>query len=99
MCVPTQLGHQAVDCPNGTVPWKDIFGEEEFILRPPIYESQLRERRKLKTVDEDDLAQRAEQYAKVRSDRRRSAAHLPPGRSSSTGTDGCPPPLAGHFKM
>jgi hypothetical protein len=54
-----------VECPNGTVNWKQIYGEDAFILRPPIYESQLRERRKLRTVDEADLRQRAEAYAKV----------------------------------
>jgi hypothetical protein len=61
----TQVGHQAVECPNGTVNWKQIYGEEAFILRPPIYESQLRERRQLRTVDEADLRQKAEAFAKV----------------------------------
>eukprot|EP00878_Enallax_costatus_P001596 GHUV01001747.1.p1 GENE.GHUV01001747.1~~GHUV01001747.1.p1 ORF type:complete len:155 (+),score=36.31 GHUV01001747.1:220-684(+) len=59
-----QLGHQAVECPNGTVNWKAIYGEDAFIMRPPIYESQLRERRKLKQVDEADLMKRAELFAK-----------------------------------
>lgn len=60
-----QVGHQAVECPNGTVNWKQIYGEEAFILRPPIYESQLRARRQLRTVDEADLRQRADAFAKV----------------------------------
>lgn len=54
-----------MECPNGTVNWKQIYGEEAFILRPPIYESQLRERRQLRTVDEADLRQKAEAFAKV----------------------------------
>lgn len=65
MPIVLQVGHQAVECPNGTVNWKAIYGEDAFMLRPPIYESQLRERRKLKQVDEADLVKRAEQFAKV----------------------------------
>ncbi|KAF8069424.1 GRIK2 [Scenedesmus sp. PABB004] len=60
-----QLGHQAAECPNGTVNWKAIYGEDTFVLRPPVYESQLRERRKLKTVDAADLTRRAEEFAKA----------------------------------
>jgi hypothetical protein len=60
-----QVGHQAVECPNGTVNWKQIYGEDAFVLRPPIHESQLREKRKLRTVDEADLRQKAEAFAKV----------------------------------
>jgi hypothetical protein len=48
------------------VNWKQIYGEDAFVLRPPIYESQLREKRKLRTVDEADLRQKAEAFAKVR---------------------------------
>lgn len=59
-----QVGHQAAECPNGTVNWKAIYGEDAFILRRPIYESQLREKRRLRTVDEADLQQRAQAYAK-----------------------------------
>lgn len=61
-----QLGHQAAECPNGTVNWKGVYGEDAFVLRPPVYESQLRERRQYKTVDADKLAARAQEYAKVR---------------------------------
>lgn len=59
-----QVGHQAVECPNGTVNWKGIYGENAFVLRPPVYESDLRERRRLRTCDEDAVRKAAEQYAK-----------------------------------
>lgn len=52
-------------CPNGTVNWKQIYGEETFIIRRPIFESELRERRKVKEVNIKDLEQRAKRYAKV----------------------------------
>jgi hypothetical protein len=47
------------------VNWKGIYGEDAFILRPPVYESMLRERRQYKTVDADQLAKKAEEYAQV----------------------------------
>ena len=62
---PLQVGHQAAMCPNGTVNWKQIYGEEAFVLKSPIFESELRARRKLKEVNIDDLEQRARSYAKV----------------------------------
>jgi len=65
LCAASQVGHQAVECPNGTVNWKGIYGEDAFILRPPVYESMLRERRQYKTVDADQLAKKAEEYAQV----------------------------------
>lgn len=45
--------------------WKQIYGEDAFMLRPPVYESYLREKRMMRTVDEAGLQQRAEAYAKV----------------------------------
>eukprot|EP00879_Flechtneria_rotunda_P002595 GHRR01002796.1.p1 GENE.GHRR01002796.1~~GHRR01002796.1.p1 ORF type:complete len:148 (+),score=30.18 GHRR01002796.1:162-605(+) len=60
-----QVGHQAVECPNGTVNWKAIYGDDCFILRPPVYESQLRERRKLKQINIMDVTKHAEEYAKA----------------------------------
>jgi hypothetical protein len=53
----------AAMCPNGTVNWKQIYGEEAFRLRPPLYESDLMERRKAKAVDVPDLEKRAREYA------------------------------------
>lgn len=35
------------------------------MLRPPVYESYLRDKRMMRTVDEAGLQQRAEAYAKV----------------------------------
>jgi hypothetical protein len=52
-------------CPNGTVNWKAIYGEEAFILRPPVYESELRARRQRKEVNVDELEKRAQEFAKV----------------------------------
>ena len=60
-----QLGHQAANCTNGTINWKQIYGEEAFRLKAPLYESDFERLRKVKQVDFDDLAKRAREYAKV----------------------------------
>ncbi|KAK9803844.1 hypothetical protein WJX73_007644 [Symbiochloris irregularis] len=59
-----QLGHQAVNCTNGTINWKQIYGEESFRLTEPIYPSQYDALKKAKQVDYTDLAKRAVEYAK-----------------------------------
>jgi hypothetical protein len=56
----------AAMCPNGTVNWKQIYGEDAFVLRPPIYESDLREKRRAKQFDAADIEKRAREYAEVR---------------------------------
>jgi len=61
-----QLGHQAVNCTNGTINWKQIYGDDAFRLKKPIYESDYQALRKTKQVDVEDLEKRARQYAKVR---------------------------------
>jgi hypothetical protein len=60
-----QLGHQAVNCTNGTINWKQIYGDEAFRLKKPIYESDYQALKKSKQVDLVDLEKRARQYAKV----------------------------------
>eukprot|EP01025_Chloroclados_australasicus_P059248 TRINITY_DN7481_c3_g1_i2.p3 TRINITY_DN7481_c3_g1~~TRINITY_DN7481_c3_g1_i2.p3 ORF type:complete len:297 (+),score=48.58 TRINITY_DN7481_c3_g1_i2:123-1013(+) len=58
-----QLGHQAVNCSIGTIRWKDIYGEDAFIIRPPLYWSEIQEKRKRKKVDMQDLEKRAREFA------------------------------------
>jgi len=65
LCAHTQLGHQAANCTNGTINWKQIYGEEAFRLKAPLYESDFERLRKVKRVDFDDLSKRAREYAKV----------------------------------
>jgi len=54
-----------VNCTNGTINWKQIYGEESFRLKSPVYESDYVKMRKVKEVDLEDLGKRAQQYAKV----------------------------------
>lgn len=62
-----QLGHQAAQCTTGTINWKQIYGEDSFILKPPIYSSEYDALTKKKAVDVGDLEKRAREYAKMRS--------------------------------
>ncbi|KAK9820335.1 hypothetical protein WJX72_009134 [[Myrmecia] bisecta] len=61
-----QVGHQAANCTNGTINWKQIYGEESFVLRAPLYPSDYDRLAKAKQVDYKDLEKRAREYAKMR---------------------------------
>ena len=45
--------------------WRQIYGDDEFAVRAPIYWSDIVRRRKQREVDMEDLKQRAIDYAKV----------------------------------
>lgn len=60
-----QLGHQAANCTNGTINWKQIYGDEAFKLKAPLYESDFQRLKKAKHVDFEDLEKQAKEYAKV----------------------------------
>ncbi|KAI8467317.1 MAG: hypothetical protein J3K34DRAFT_523847 [Monoraphidium minutum] len=80
-----QLGHMAAMCPNGTVNWKQIYGEEAFLLRPPIYESELMEKRKAKQFDAADIERRAREYAQKQQD---ALAQQPAGAAAAGAAGG-----------
>lgn len=61
----TQLGHQAANCTTGTINWRQIYGEDAFRIKPPIYWSDIVKRQEAKEVDFEDLEQRARHYARV----------------------------------
>jgi hypothetical protein len=56
----------AAECPNGSVPWKAIYGEGEFVLRPPLFESQIRAAKAARRVDPVRLEAAARDYARAR---------------------------------
>lgn len=60
-----QLGHQAANCTNGTINWKQIYGEEAFIIRQPVYWSEIQQKKKAKEINIADLERRAKEYAKT----------------------------------
>ena len=60
-----QLGHQAINCTNGTINWKQIYGEESFKLKTPTYPSEYDAVAKAKQVDVDKLKKLAEEWKNV----------------------------------
>ena len=66
ICLPLQLGHQAVNCTNGTINWRQIYGDDAFTIKPPVYWSEYAKKMKKKDVDIKELEKRAREYARVR---------------------------------
>ena len=60
-----QLGHQAINCTNGTINWKQIYGEESFKLKTPTYPSEYDAVAKAKQVDVQKLKKLAEEWKNV----------------------------------
>ena len=63
--VSPQLGHQAINCTNGTINWKQIYGEESFKLKAPVYPSDYDAIKKARTVDVDKFAKLAQEWRTV----------------------------------
>eukprot|EP00983_Pelagomonas_calceolata_P094180 1157858-Pelagomonas_calceolata.AAC.1 len=64
-CLWTQLGHRASECTSGTVNWRQIYGDNAFILRPPVYWSEELAAKKARQPDAGILEKQAREYAKV----------------------------------
>ncbi|KAF5833301.1 hypothetical protein DUNSADRAFT_10422, partial [Dunaliella salina] len=60
-----QLGHRASECTSGTVNWRQIYGDNAFILRPPVYWSEELAAKKARQPDAGILEKQAREYAKV----------------------------------
>ena len=60
-----QLGHQAAQCTNGTINWRQLYGDESFRLKQPLYESELLKLHKERAIDLAALEARARDYARV----------------------------------
>jgi len=51
------------------VNWRQIYGDKEFVLRPPTYWSEELARIKAKQVDAEDLEKRARDFAKAQAEK------------------------------
>ncbi|MEW5308930.1 MAG: hypothetical protein WDW38_000850 [Sanguina aurantia] len=60
-----QVGHQAANCTQGTINWRQLYGDDAFVLKEPIYYSDILAQKKKKIVDFEALAKRAEEYAQA----------------------------------
>jgi hypothetical protein len=59
-----QLGHQAANCKTGTIPWRIVFGDEAFIVRKPVFWTDVLAKREAKQVNMHLLREAAGAYAK-----------------------------------
>jgi hypothetical protein len=57
------MGHQAAQCAVGTVNWRNMYGAESFLLRPPLFWSQIEAAQRAKQINFEDLERRAREYA------------------------------------
>jgi hypothetical protein len=62
--LPLQLGHQAANCKTGTIPWRIVFGDEAFIVRKPVFWTDVLAKREAKKVNMHLLREAAVAYAK-----------------------------------
>jgi hypothetical protein len=62
-CGVLQLGHQAANCKTGTIPWRIVFGDEAFIVRKPVFWTDVLAKREARKVDLEQLSKVAERYA------------------------------------
>lgn len=61
-----QLGHQAANCPNGTIDWQRMYGAHAFVMHAPIFQSDIDAAKKAKQIHFQELEQQARDYAKMR---------------------------------
>ena len=54
-----------MNCTNGTINWRQIYGDDAFRLKTPIYPSDEDRLKKKKVVNIPDLEKRAREWAKV----------------------------------
>lgn len=59
-----------MNCTNGTINWRQIYGDDAFRLKTPIYPSDEDRLKKQKQVDIADLEKKAKEWAKVTFNRR-----------------------------
>lgn len=60
------MGHQAAQCSVGTVNWKNMYGPEAFLLRRPVFWSEIEAAMKAKAIDFKNLEAKAKEYAAAR---------------------------------
>jgi hypothetical protein len=72
------MGHQAAQCKTGTIPWREVFGDEAFVVRKPVFWTEVLAKREAHKVDFDQLTKEAVAYAQASCESQvRSRNHMP----------------------
>lgn len=58
-----QLGHQAANCKVGNIPWRIVFGDEAFLVRKPVFWTDVLSKREARKVDYAQLEEAAVLFA------------------------------------
>jgi hypothetical protein len=74
------MGHRAAQCDVGTVDWRAMYGPEAFVLRPPVFHSDLEAAKRAKQIDYVELEKKAREWAAAR-----AAAAAAPGAGAPGG--------------
>jgi hypothetical protein len=74
------MGHRAAQCDVGTVDWRAMYGPEAFILRPPVFHSDIEAAKRAKQIDYAELEKKAREWAAAR-----AAAAAAPGAGATGG--------------
>lgn len=59
------MGHQAAQCKTGTIPWREVFGDEAFVVRKPVFWTEVLAKREANTVDLEVLTKEAVAFAQA----------------------------------
>ena len=76
-----QMGHQAAQCKTGTIPWREVFGDEAFVVRKAVFWTEVLAKRAANQVDLDQLSKEAVAFAQAACEAqvRSPRLHLAPG--------------------
>lgn len=58
------MGHQAAQCKTGTIPWRQVFGDEAFVVRKPVFWTDVIAKRAARKVDHEKLSADAVAFAR-----------------------------------
>lgn len=59
-----QMGHQAAQCKTGTIPWRQVFGDEAFVVRKPVFWTDVMAKREARKLDHAKLSADAVAFAR-----------------------------------
>lgn len=64
MKLRVQMGHQAAQCKTGTIPWRQVFGDEAFVVRKPVFWTDVLAKREARKVSHEKLTADAVAFAR-----------------------------------
>ena len=85
------MGHQAAQCTVGTVNWRNMYGAESFLLRRPVFWSEIEAALKSKKINFTELEAKAREYANSKAGLAAGSGQVPSAPVPPTGESDLPP--------